>query len=186
MINFKVKDKLSGRPLESSINCIDPEKSNRYQLTITGSVSIDRSLIDSQHLIISSEGYYPEKIKLNSSDSYIIDMTKLDQKYILEDLLFDYDSYKLTESVKNFLFLYAQWLKQNDEINIRIEGHTDSVGSDNYNMTLSENRAKEVLNFFVSEGILKNRMKAIGFGDKIPVAEGYDGPKNRRIEITVF
>ena len=80
-------------------------------------------------------------------------MTKLDQKYILEDLLFDYDSYKLTESVKNFLFLYAQWLKQNDEINIRIEGHTDSVGSDNYNMTLSENRAKEVLNFFVSDSI---------------------------------
>ena len=113
-------------------------------------------------------------------------MTKLDQKYILEDLLFDYDSYKLTESVKNFLFLYAQWLKQNDEINIRIEGHTDSVGSDNYNMTLSENRANEVLNFFVSEGILKNRMKAIGFGDKIPVAEGSDGSKNRRIEITVF
>ena len=186
LINFLVRDKVSGRPLESSINCIDPEKSNRYQLTITGSVSIDRSLIDSQHLIISSEGYYPEKIKLNNSDSYIIDMTKLDQKYILEDLLFDYDSYKLTESVKNFLFLYAQWLKQNDEINIRIEGHTDSVGSDNYNMTLSENRANEVLNFFVSEGILKNRMKAIGFGDKIPVAEGYDGPKNRRIEITVF
>ena len=186
LINFLVRDKVSGRPLESSINCIDPEKSNRYQLTITGSVSIDKSLIDSQHLIISSEGYYPEKIKLNNSDSYIIDMTKLDQKYILEDLLFDYDSYKLTESVKNFLFLYAQWLKQNDEINIRIEGHTDSVGSDNYNMTLSENRANEVLNFFVSEGILKNRMKAIGFGDKIPVAEGYDGPKNRRIEITVF
>ena len=147
LINFLVRDKVSGRPLESSINCIDPEKSNRYQLTITGSVSIDKSLIDSQHLIISSEGYYPEKIKLNNSDSYIIDMTKLDQKYILEDLLFDYDSYKLTESVKNFLFLYAQWLKQNDEINIRIEGHTDSVGSDNYNMTLSENRANEVLNF---------------------------------------
>lgn len=186
LINFLVRDKVSGRPLESSINCIDPEKSNRYQLTITGSVSIDRSLIDSQHLIISSEGYYPEKIKLNNSDSYIIDMTKLDQKYILEDLLFDYDSYKLTESVKNFLFLYAQWLKQNDEINIRIEGHTDSVGSDNYNMTLSENRAKEVLNFFVSEGILKNRMKAIGFGNKIPVSEGSDGSKNRRIEITVF
>ena len=186
LINFLVRDKVSGRPLESSINCIDPEKSNRYQLTITGSVSIDRSLIDSQNLIISSEGYYPEKIKLNNSDSYIIDMTKLDQKYILEDLLFDYDSYKLTESVKNFLFLYAQWLKQNDEINIRIEGHTDSVGSDNYNMTLSENRANEVLNFFVSEGILKNRMKAIGFGNKIPVAEGYDGSKNRRIEITVF
>ena len=181
-----MRDKVSGRPLESSINCIDPEKSNQYQLTITGSVSIDRSLIDAQHLIISSEGYYPEKIKLNNSDSYIIDMTKLDQKYILEDLLFDYDSYKLTESVKNFLFLYAQWLKQNDEINIRIEGHTDSVGSDNYNMTLSENRANEVLNFFVSEGILKNRMKAIGFGNKIPVSEGYDGPKNRRIEITVF
>ena len=118
--------------------------------------------------------------------NYLDLLQQLDQKYILEDLLFDYDSYKLTESVKNFLFLYAQWLKQNDEINIRIEGHTDSVGSDNYNMTLSENRAHEVLNFFVSEGILKNRMKAIGFGDKIPVAEGYDGPKNRRIEIKVF
>ena len=186
LINFIVKDKLSGRPLESSINCIDPEKSNQYQLTITGSLSIDRSLIDSEHLIISSEGYYPEKIKLNTSDSYIINMTKLDQKYILEDLLFDYDSYKLTESVRNFLFLYAQWLKQNDDINISIEGHTDSVGSDNYNMILSENRANEVLNFFVSEGILKNRMKAIGFGNNIPVSEGYDGPKNRRIEITIF
>ena len=186
LINFLVRDKVSGRPLESSINCIDPEKSNQYQLTVTGSLSVDRSLIDAEHLIISSEGYYPEKIKLNNSDSYFINLTKLDQKYVLEDLLFNYDSYKLTESVRNFLSLYAQWLKQNDEINIRIEGHTDSVGSDNYNMTLSENRANEVLNFFVSEGILKNRMKAIGFGNKIPVSEGYDGPKNRRIEITVF
>ena len=186
LMNFLVRDKVSGLPLESSISFVSQEKSNRYQLTITGSISVDRSLIDSEHLIISSVGYYPEKIKLNNSDSYIIDMTKLDQKYILEDLLFDYDSYKLTENVKDFLFLYAQWLKQNDDINISIEGHTDSVGSDNYNMILSENRANEVLNFFVSEGILKNRMKAIGFGNKIPVSEGYDGPKNRRIEIIVF
>ena len=153
---------------------------------ITFLTFIDRSFIDSEHLIISAEGYYPEKIKVNNSDSYIINLTRLNQKYILEDLLFDYNSYKLSESVKNSLLLYAQWLKQNDEINIRIEGHTDSVGSDDYNMILSENRANEVLKFLLSEGIQNSRMEAIGFGNKIPFKDNYDGPKNRRIEISIF
>tara|TARA_S200000501_G_scaffold379011_1_gene446322 strand:+ start:15363 stop:17165 length:1803 start_codon:yes stop_codon:yes gene_type:complete len=186
LIKFIVKDRISGQPLESSISFTGLEKSNQYHSTITGSLFIDRSFIDSEHLIISAEGYYPEKIKVNNSDSYIINLTKFNQKYILEDLLFDYNSYKLSESVKNSLLLYAQWLKQNDEINIRIEGHTDSVGSDNYNMILSENRANEVLKFLLIEGIQNSRMEAIGFGNKIPFKDNYDGPQNRRIEISIF
>lgn len=69
----------------------------------------------------------------------------------------------------------------------RIEGHTDNIGSKEGNMKMSQMRAESVMNFFLSRGITKNRLEAIGFGDTLPVADNKTEEaraKNRRVVIT--
>ena len=80
----------------------------------------------------------------------------------------------------------AEMLKANPALKISIEGHTDNVGTAPANLTLSENRAKAVLNALVPKGIDKARLSAKGWGQAKPIADNKtdDGKaKNRRVEI---
>ena len=74
-------------------------------------------------------------------------------------------------------------------IRLRIDGHTDSRGSEAYNQDLSERRAKSVRDFLVSKGLSADRLESRGFGESRPVAPN-DTPenlrRNRRTEITVL
>jgi len=77
-------------------------------------------------------------------------------------------------------------LKQNPGLKVSVEGHTDNVGSDKSNQTLSENRAKSVMNVLISGGIEKSRLSSKGWGATKPVGDNSteDGRyKNRRVEI---
>lgn len=110
------------------------------------------------------------------------------QQAIKETVLFDYDKYELTASAKNILAKCYDKIKDSDFRQITIIGHTDSDGSDNYNMTLSENRAKMVLNFFLSKNISKDKIKIQYYGEKKPIAKNdndQDKQKNRRVEIII-
>ena len=74
------------------------------------------------------------------------------------------------------------------ELNLRIEGHTDSTGSDEYNQRLSERRAGSVKDFLAGHGIAMDRMVAVGYGENRPVEDNStkDGrQKNRRVEIVI-
>ncbi len=80
----------------------------------------------------------------------------------------------------------AEMLKANASLNVSIEGHTDNVGSAASNKTLSENRAKSVMNAILGKGIEKSRLSAKGWGQEKPVGDNKteDGrAKNRRVEI---
>ena len=77
-------------------------------------------------------------------------------------------------------------LKKYPKLTFVVEGHTDNVGSESYNMTLSKARAQSVKTYFVSKGIPETRITSIGYGKDKPVAtnETEDGrAKNRRVEI---
>ena len=77
-------------------------------------------------------------------------------------------------------------LKQNPDLKVSVEGHTDNVGSDKSNKTLSENRAKSVMTALISGGIDKSRLSSKGWGETKPVGDNSteDGRfKNRRVEI---
>jgi outer membrane protein OmpA-like peptidoglycan-associated protein len=73
-------------------------------------------------------------------------------------------------------------------LHVAIEGHTDSVGSDQYNQDLSEHRAEAVRDYFVQQGILSNAVEARGFGKSEPIASN-DTPEgrqqNRRVELVL-
>jgi OOP family OmpA-OmpF porin len=82
----------------------------------------------------------------------------------------------------------AQAMNDNPKIKVRIEGHTDSVGNDKRNMTLSQKRAEAVRTYLIKKGISPDRMEAKGFGETVPIAdnrtkEGRD--QNRRVEFFI-
>ncbi len=77
-------------------------------------------------------------------------------------------------------------LRNDPELRIRIEGYTDSVGSDAYNLRLSERRADAVKRYLVSEGIAADRIQTRGFGEASPVADNdteTGRARNRRVEV---
>ena len=77
-------------------------------------------------------------------------------------------------------------LKSNPNLKISIEGHTDNIGSPTSNQTLSDNRAKSVMNLLIAKGIDKSRLSAKGWGQSKPIVENTtdsNKAKNRRVEI---
>jgi len=80
----------------------------------------------------------------------------------------------------------VKMLKQNSDIKISIEGHTDNVGSNNSNQVLSENRAAAVMKAIIAKGIAKSRLSSKGWGASKPIADNRTEEgraKNRRVEI---
>lgn len=101
---------------------------------------------------------------------------------------FAFNSADLTSSAKSNLEKLADVLKNNPDTNINIYGHTDSKGSDAYNLTLSEKRANAVVSYLNSLGVSKNRLISKGLGESEPIAtnETDEGrAKNRRVEFAI-
>jgi outer membrane protein OmpA-like peptidoglycan-associated protein len=72
--------------------------------------------------------------------------------------------------------------------NIVVEGHTDSRGSDSYNLDLSERRAQSVRDYLVTRGVSANHCRAVGYGESRPVADNRTAEgraNNRRVEIVI-
>ncbi len=83
----------------------------------------------------------------------------------------------------------AEVLRQNPNIKVRIEGHTDSIGSDVFNMKLSQARADSVMKYLISQGIDPTRLEAKGYGETLPIADNATPEgraKNRRVEFTII
>ncbi len=101
---------------------------------------------------------------------------------------FAFNSAELTAESKQNLEKIAEVFLEFPDTNLMIEGHTDSTGSEEYNMTLSERRAKSVFDFLKTTGISASRMDVAAFGETAP---RYDNEtkegqaKNRRVEIGV-
>jgi outer membrane protein OmpA-like peptidoglycan-associated protein len=107
---------------------------------------------------------------------------------LTNDILFDFGSASLRpESQSTLRDLAANFQKYPDEA-VDVEGHTDNVGSEAFNQTLSENRANSVRTFLVDNGVPASRVTAVGFGESHPKASN-DTPEgrqvNRRVEIHI-
>lgn len=110
--------------------------------------------------------------------------SKAVETIILENILFQTNKSILLKQSFVSLDKLVEQLKDN-QIKIEIRGHTDNVGSDVKNQTLSEQRAKSVLNYLVSKGIEKDRLSFRGLGSTQPIApnDTEEGrTKNRRVE----
>lgn len=90
----------------------------------------------------------------------------------LSTVFFEYDSSKLSETARKVLKSNADWIKSNAKANVQIEGHTDSRGSTEYNLSLGERRAKAVRQYLESLGVDSKRMSIISYGEEKPLVPG--------------
>ena len=107
-------------------------------------------------------------------------------KLVLEGVNFDNDQATLRPEAMAILDEAAARLKQWGEVKVEVAGHTDSLNSDAYNLSLSQRRADAVRNYLVSKGIASDRLTAKGYGESNPVAgndTAEDRYKNRRVEL---
>jgi outer membrane protein OmpA-like peptidoglycan-associated protein len=110
------------------------------------------------------------------------------KKIVLRSVHFDFDKATLKPDAKPILDEAVQVLKQEGSVDIVVEGHTDSVGTDQYNLGLSRRRAETVRTYLVDHGIARSRITADGMGESKPVASNdtADGrAQNRRVELHV-
>lgn len=108
--------------------------------------------------------------------------------YTINDILFATNSYFLSDRSKFVLRQFAIFLKNNPSIKVSIHGHTDDVGDDDSNMTLSVNRAKAVMEYLISLGVSNSRLKYAGFGEtkpKVPNNNEQNRALNRRTEFVI-
>lgn len=104
-------------------------------------------------------------------------------------ILFASNSSTLEYQAKTNINKLAVILNKYPDTNILVTGHTDFDGSDQFNQTLSEQRARSVSNYTMSRGVSSSRLSIIGLGEKEPIAsnETVEGKRqNRRVEIAIF
>jgi outer membrane protein OmpA-like peptidoglycan-associated protein len=107
----------------------------------------------------------------------------------LGDVLFDFGKAELKPGARVNLDRLAQFLRENPDREILIEGHTDSVGSDSANLVLSQRRAAAVESYLVGSGVRSTRILAQGLGKEFPLVSN-DTPEgrqqNRRVEVVII
>jgi outer membrane protein OmpA-like peptidoglycan-associated protein len=146
---------------------------------------------------VSAEGY------LNATDSVqVIDentipvikniiMTPIEVGITvrLKNIYFDFDKTTLKSESYVELNKVVDFLKQNSHVSIEISGHTDSKGSDEYNLNLSQGRSQSVVDYLVSQGIDNTRLQAHGYGETKPIDTNDTDEgraNNRRVEFTIL
>ncbi len=103
----------------------------------------------------------------------------------LTSIYFDYDKFSIRDDAKPVLNMIARWLKKNKDVSIRVQGHADERGSNEYNIALGERRAQSTKNYLTMLGISPRRLSSISFGEEMPADSRHSEEawaKNRRSE----
>lgn len=120
---------------------------------------------------------------------------EIGQVFRLNNVFFDFDKFNLRPESFVELDRVVKFLNEYPNVEIEMSAHTDSKGADDYNMTLSDNRARSVMEYILSKGIATNRIISKGYGETKPVAanantDGSDNPEgrqlNRRVEFKIL
>lgn len=108
------------------------------------------------------------------------------QRIVLRGVNFDFNSADIRPEARPVLDQAAQILKANRNVEVRVEGHTDSVGTPEYNQALSLRRAESVFRYLVNRGVDPERCRVEGFGESRPIASNETDAgraQNRRVEL---
>ena len=182
-----VNGKLSPKTLELDASKVEIN-SGRIDTTIIadkyGKATVLISVAEMMNIIASKEGFLTaakdikkEVIKIDSTKkvqefSMIMTLYPIlyDQEIVIRDIYYDTDKYDIRKDAVGSLDELLSILKLNPLFKIKINSHTDCRASNAYNMTLSGNRAKSVVNYLTSKGITKARLTSQGYGESRPIA----------------
>ena len=185
-VNISFKEKISGSVVEAS----------------TDSVGVVSAALvkDKKYVITTSKiGYDPEMIDfIPKNDNVTLDIkirkTGAGVMIRLENVVYEYDKANLSRSGKNQLDTLYRFLKENKKVSVELNSHTDSRGSEEYNLNLSKSRSLSCNNYLRAKGLKFNRVVMKNFGESKLINHCADGVEcseelhqvNRRTEFVVL
>lgn len=202
ILKGKIHDEKTGDPVAASIELIDNEKNEvlavfssnsatgRYLVSLPAgknygiAIKAENYLFHSENFNIPKASIYNEIIK-----DIPLKKVEVGEKIVLNNIFFDSGKAKLRPESYAELGVLRKLMKDNPGLKIEISGHTDNVGSDNFNQQLSEKRAKSVVDYLISQGIDASRLKYTGYGESQPIADNSTKEgrqKNRRTEFEIL
>jgi len=171
---------------------------NVYSSTVDGKFMLSLPVQNDYAASVSANGYafYSRHFSAaEMSNGKYFDMTielqplEVGTVVLLKNIFFDVDKYVLKDESFVELATLLKLLTQHPTMRIELRGHTDSDGTEEHNLTLSDNRAKAVVDYLVSKGIDPKRLQWRGYGESAPVAPN-DTPEgkaqNRRTEFVIL
>ncbi|MBN2515261.1 MAG: peptidoglycan-associated lipoprotein Pal [Deltaproteobacteria bacterium] len=112
----------------------------------------------------------------------------LQEAAAFEDVYFDFDKYDLKTEARETLKRHADWLLNNTEFEVILEGHCDERGTREYNLALGERRSESVRDYILNLGIDAGRLTTISYGEELPLDPSHTEEawaKNRRVHFVV-
>lgn len=139
---------------------------------------------------IEEETLKAESVKETGLSKEMEEERKMTERAVFEneDVMFEFDSIRLSSEAQEILRKKAQWLKANPKATVTIEGHCDNRGTNEYNLALGDRRAHSAKVFLIDLGIAEDRIQTISFGEERPIdpAETEEAwAKNRRAHFVI-
>lgn len=197
-----IYDKITKKPLGGTVEIVDLETNTLVSTfpsnSATGKYLVSLPAGKNYSLTGSADGYLfkSENFNIPAASGYQeverdfpLDRIDVGRKIVLKNIFFDFNKYTLRDESSSELERLVKLLRKYPKLRIEISGHTDNVGSENYNKTLSENRAKVVVDYLITNGIDKSRLVYVGYGFSQPIASNDSDPGrqlNRRTEFKVL
>ncbi|MFN5557569.1 MAG: OmpA family protein [Chryseotalea sp.] len=197
-----VRDAASHEPLKSTIEVISIEKDSLISQTFSDTVNGKYVLILPEKiqyaLIARCPGYMLKSIHVTNQEienlegkvfNFYLEKIEKGKTATLNNIFFDFNSAKLKPESKSELEKVRLWLQENPNVKIEIAGHTDNIGSSEYNLELSRKRAESVKIYLINRQIPEYRLVSKGYGASQPIAPNStpEGQKtNRRIEFRIL
>jgi len=195
-------DKTTGRPIQADID-LTALVGNKKITTTRSSLEKGEFLLalpmgESYAFHVQAPGYlfYSDNFALKEEKKRVnpflleigLEPIQAGEIAVLQNIFFEFDSDKLKEESIIELIKIKSFLIQNPKVSIEIGGHTDNSGTEQYNLTLSEKRAKAVVDYLISTGINSGRLSFRGYGFSVPVGDNNTEEgraQNRRTEFKI-
>ncbi|HEY8389203.1 MAG TPA: OmpA family protein, partial [Parasegetibacter sp.] len=200
-VKGKVYDAKTGAGLPSGLELTDlrlnrvnskvqTDEEGNYLITIPTGIDFAFN-VNRKGYLFHSETFRLTNVSHDSA--FIIDIPlqplESNANIVLKNIFFETNRFDLKPESTVELDKLVALLQENPDLRVQISGHTDNSGNPASNKTLSENRAKAVVDYLISKGIAAARLEAKGYGDTLPVADNNteEGKaQNRRTEMTVL
>ena len=202
LIKGRVFDKATGAPVQARVGIEDLKEGKRVFGTTTDSLGQFYTILPSKRLygitgeaLFGTYAFYSASFDLTGMSDYQeyrldVPLTPLAEgaSFVINNIFFEFDKADLLPESRPELDRLLKLMNTYPAMKISVEGHTDSVGTYDYNMKLSGKRAEAVVNYLLASGVSKERISFQGFGYTRPLAPN-DTPEgralNRRVEIRI-
>lgn len=197
-----ITDGESAKPLKAKVELMDLKKNAMVSMVSSDSLNGKYLMVltrgSDYGLFVSAPGYLYKSFNFNFVEMKQVEpivaniqlqRAKLGASIVLNNIFFDYGKYDLKPESIAELEKVVRFLTDNPKIKIEISGHTDNVGMEEANQSLSGKRAKSVADYLVSKNIAVPRVLTIGLGSKKPLLENSSEENkkvNRRIEFRIL